>query len=172
MKLKPLLDVYTGPYKDKYRFWTGLRLIIHLCLTVLFALTSGTYSYINNYIICVTVFFLTSITISQRNLRLRYREMLSYINLFLLALLSPVNPAIIAIVSVSVEMLVFTITVAVSIYMVCKRIWPGMCHTCGKCNLKLGVPFCSSGTQRQRHQLLPVDTEAVVRKREPMIFEN
>ena len=25
VRLKPLLDVYTGPYRDKHRFWTGLR---------------------------------------------------------------------------------------------------------------------------------------------------
>ena len=79
VRLKPLLDVYTGPYKDKFRFWTGLRLVIHLYLTVLFALTSGTYSVVNNYIICITVVFLISITISQRSIRLRYQEMLSYI---------------------------------------------------------------------------------------------
>ena len=183
VRLKPLLDVYTGLYKDKYRFWTGLRLIIHLGLTILFALTSGAYSYINNYIICVTVFFLTSITISQKNLRLRYREMLSYINLFLLAILSAMfsfsqsalPPNTIATISVSVEVLLFTITVGVNIYnMVCKRTWPGMCRTCSKCNLKLRVP---RHTQHQDQPLVPVNGDRaqspddVVKERESMIFE-
>ena len=183
VRLKPLLDVYTGLYKDKYRFWTGLRLIVHLGLTILFALTSGTYSYINNYIICVTVFFLTSITISQKNLRLRYREMLSYINLFLLAVLSAMfsfsqsalPPNTIATISVSVEVLLFTITVGVNIYnMVCKRTWPGMCRTCSKCNLKLRVP---RHTQHQDQLLVPVNGDRaqspddVVKERESMIFE-
>ena len=181
VRLKPLLDVYTGLYKDKYRFWTGLRLIIHLGLTILFALTSGAYSYINNYIICVTVFFLTSITISQKNLRLRYREMLSYINLFLLAVLSAMfsfsqstlPPNMIATISVSVEVLLFTITVGVNIYnMVCKRTWPGMCHTCSKCNLKLRVP---RHTQHQDQPLVNGDRaqspDDVVKERESMIFE-
>ena len=27
-KFKPLLDVYCGPYKDKYRYWTGLYLLM------------------------------------------------------------------------------------------------------------------------------------------------
>ena len=27
-KLKLLLDAYTGPYKDRYRFWTGFLLIV------------------------------------------------------------------------------------------------------------------------------------------------
>ena len=185
VRLKPLLDVYTGPYKDKYRFWTGLRLIVHLCLTVLFALTSGTYSYVNNYIICVTVFFLTSITISQRNLRLRYREMLSYINLFLLAVLSamfsfnqstlPMDSNMITIISVSVEVLLFTTTVGVNIYNICKKRWPGMCRTCDKCNMKLRVPHLR---QHQHQPLVPVNADRaqspddhVVNERESMIFE-
>ena len=185
VRLKPLLDVYTGPYKDKYRFWTGLRLIVHLCLTVLFALTSGTYSYVNNYIICVTVFFLTSITISQRNLCLRYREMLSYINLFLLAVLSamfsfnqsalPVGSNTITIISVSVEVLLFTTTVGVNIYNICKKRWPGMCRTCGKCNMKLRV---SRLRQHQHQPLVPVNADRaqspddhMVNERESMIFE-
>ncbi len=34
-KLKPLLDAYGGPFKDQYRFWFGLRLLVLtvMCLT-------------------------------------------------------------------------------------------------------------------------------------------
>ena len=34
-KLKPFLDVYGGPFKDKYRYWFGLRLVIlaGMCLS-------------------------------------------------------------------------------------------------------------------------------------------
>ena len=136
VRLKPLLDVYTGPYRDKHRFWTGLRLIIHLCLTLLFALTNGMYSVVNNYIICVTVFFLTSITINQRKIRLRYQEMLSYINLFMLALLSAVFGtqslqhivplSYITTVSVAIEILLFIVVVTVQ---VCQAIHK-MCCCC------------------------------------------
>ena len=31
-KLKPLFDAYTGPYKDRYRFWTGFLLIVRTIL--------------------------------------------------------------------------------------------------------------------------------------------
>ena len=37
-KLKPIFDAYTGPYKDKYRFWTGLLLLVRCVLFVTFAL--------------------------------------------------------------------------------------------------------------------------------------
>ena len=36
-KLKPLFDSYAGPYKDKYRFWTGMLLVARTLLMLLFA---------------------------------------------------------------------------------------------------------------------------------------
>ena len=33
-KLKPFFDAYTGPYKDRYHFWTGFLLIIRIVLFV------------------------------------------------------------------------------------------------------------------------------------------
>ena len=35
-KFKPLFDAYGGPYKDKYRFWTGVTLMVRLTVTVTF----------------------------------------------------------------------------------------------------------------------------------------
>ena len=41
-KLKPLFDAYTGPYKDKHRYWTGLLLLIRIGLFIVFSTnTSG-----------------------------------------------------------------------------------------------------------------------------------
>ena len=37
VKLKPLFDAYTGPYQDKYRFWTGLLLLLRGALFFVFA---------------------------------------------------------------------------------------------------------------------------------------
>ena len=36
-KLKPLFDAYTGPYRDKYRFWTGFLLLVRSILFFIFA---------------------------------------------------------------------------------------------------------------------------------------
>ena len=33
-KLKPFFDTYTGPYKDKARFWTGLLLLVRIILLI------------------------------------------------------------------------------------------------------------------------------------------
>ena len=37
-KLKPLFDAYTGPCKDRYRFWTGFLLIVRTILFLIFTL--------------------------------------------------------------------------------------------------------------------------------------
>ena len=41
-KLKPLFDAYTGPYKDKHCYWTGLLLLVRIGLFIVFSTnTSG-----------------------------------------------------------------------------------------------------------------------------------
>ena len=37
-KLKPVFDAYAGPYKDRYRMWTGLLLVTRTFLIILFSL--------------------------------------------------------------------------------------------------------------------------------------
>ena len=37
-KLHPLIDTYTGPYKIKHRYWTGLLLLVRVCLFLVFSL--------------------------------------------------------------------------------------------------------------------------------------
>ena len=36
-KLKPLLDAYQGPYRDRFRYWTGLMLAVRIFLFTIFA---------------------------------------------------------------------------------------------------------------------------------------
>ena len=40
IKLQPLFDAYTGPYKIKHRYWTGLLLLIRVCLFLVFSLNT------------------------------------------------------------------------------------------------------------------------------------
>ena len=35
-KIKPLLDAYQGPYRDKFRYWTGLLLLVRIVLFTIF----------------------------------------------------------------------------------------------------------------------------------------
>ena len=36
-RIKPLLDAYQGPYRDRFRFWTGLMLVMRAILFITFA---------------------------------------------------------------------------------------------------------------------------------------
>lgn len=36
-RIWPLIDAYQGPYKAKYRYWTGIMLVIHLILFIVFS---------------------------------------------------------------------------------------------------------------------------------------
>ena len=37
VNLKPLLDAYQGPYKDRFHYWTGMMLVICIALFIVFA---------------------------------------------------------------------------------------------------------------------------------------
>ena len=39
-KLKPFFDAYTGPYRDRYRFWPGLLLLLLCILIIIFSLNN------------------------------------------------------------------------------------------------------------------------------------
>ena len=58
-KLKPFFDAYTGPYKDKYHFWTGFLLIIRISLFVVIALKTSKGPILNLTLIGVTTSLLS-----------------------------------------------------------------------------------------------------------------
>ena len=57
-KLKPILDAYTGPYKDKYRFWTGLLLLTRLTLLLAYSVNSLGDAYLNVFLTGIVVIIL------------------------------------------------------------------------------------------------------------------
>ena len=52
-KLKPVFDAYAGPYKDKYRFWTGMLLVVRTLLILLFTINTAGALEVNLLIILV-----------------------------------------------------------------------------------------------------------------------
>ena len=57
-KLKPVFDSYAGPYKDKYRFWTGMLLVVRSLLIILFTINTAGSVDINLLIISMVSFAL------------------------------------------------------------------------------------------------------------------
>ena len=54
-RLQPLFDAYTGPYKIKHRYWTGLLLLIRVCLFLVFSFNTNGNPLINMLAISVSM---------------------------------------------------------------------------------------------------------------------
>ena len=57
-KLKPLFDAYTGPYKAKHRYWTGLLLLVRIILLIIFIYFQSCDSSVNLLAITASTFIL------------------------------------------------------------------------------------------------------------------
>ena len=84
-RLKPLLDAYTGPYKNKYHFWTGFLLLVRIALFTSFTLNFNSNPSLNfTLIIVVCAVLLVAIQPGiYRNKLVGYLESLMYLNLIL-----------------------------------------------------------------------------------------
>ena len=132
-RLKPFLDAYTGPYKDKYRYWTGLLLIIRLLLTTVFSYTTGTIPIINIYITVFIAGLLIHLLAKEvyRKKILNVLELFYMTNLCITALsiafmnqfqssFGTTSKTVMTALSVSLSMTAFLITVIAHIYIVMK----------------------------------------------------
>ena len=179
VRLKPLIDAYTGPFKDKYRVWTGLCLIVRLMLTVVFSFTTTLQSKLNNYIILLTVVaMIVFIAVSGRvykDKRVTLLEMFSYVNIICLCVMTllftddsyshvvPIN--VIVNVSVSIEILLFVVIVTVHCYLAFKKVLPNCKLCCKTCVLS-----------EDELPLIAGDTEEgcpahVIARREELIYD-
>ena len=125
VKLKPLIDAYTGPYKDEYRFWTGLGLMVRVVLTVVFAYTSKQATSLNNCFILLTILPLVGNRVYRHNY-ISVIEIFSHTNLFLLALVTIAlcasdaddeSVSLATTVSVALEAILFLVIVIVHVIM-------------------------------------------------------
>ena len=127
-KFKPLLDAYGGPYKDKYRFWTGVTLMLRLILTVTFSFTVGRLVIINAFIIItVVVGILTLWTFPAKGVYKKfYMSLLEAFYLINISVLSTVTLAIASlgsrnyqiatIISVSISLMACLATMALHLW--------------------------------------------------------
>ena len=58
VSLKPVLDAYGGPYKDKYRPWTGVLLLVRVKLALITSLSDSKFASIGA-LMCVMVILIT-----------------------------------------------------------------------------------------------------------------
>ena len=173
IKLKPFIDAYTGPYKDKYRYWTGLLLIIRLLLTTVFSYTTGTIPQINNYIIAVVaaVLLYHSRNVYRAN-KLNILEAFYFINLGVMAQLNAVSVGmnlhisnVVTSISISLSMIPFIVIIAL----------PAITKVARYFNLRCSC-ITERGDEEERKPLLINEEELhsptrIVMRRESMIFD-
>ena len=91
-RLKPFFDAYTGPYKTRYRFWTGLLLLARCLFFTMFSLHPLNYVHLKLLLTTLMCFVLLSLMTSfygvYRRLHLNLLEMLAFFNLGVLSSLS------------------------------------------------------------------------------------
>ena len=173
VKLKPFIDAYTGPYKDKYRYWTGLLLIVRLLLTTVFSYTTAIVPQINNYIIAVITAVLLYLSRGvYRDRRLDILEAFYLINLFVMAQLNTlsyitilhITSTTVTAVSISLSLASFGCMIAIGILTQIKA--------------KYGLHFCTNKRLEIRAEeeepLLNDDLHSpsrIVMTRESLIFD-
>lgn len=67
-KLKPVFDSYAGPYKDRYRVWTGLLLVTRTLLIVLFSFNISNSPDFNLFVILMVSLILLLLTAISRGI--------------------------------------------------------------------------------------------------------
>ena len=117
-KFKPLFDAYTGPYKDKHRYWTGLLLLVRAILFLVFSVNVFGDPTINLFTIILTIFIVfLYVSMSQHVYKVKYLNMLEYsfyLNLGITStasLYSPKNLTALTYTSVGIAFVTFCVIV-------------------------------------------------------------
>ena len=88
-KLHPLFDAYTGPFKIKHRYWTGLLLLVRVCLFLIFSLNSLGDPTINHLaVVAVSFCLLTYISLVGGIYKLWSLNLLENVSILNLGVLS------------------------------------------------------------------------------------
>ena len=123
VRIKPLLDAYTGPYRDKHRYWTGFMLLTRVALFIVFAANSTGDSRFNLLAINIVT---AGVLVLQKIVGKLYRrtingtfEVLHLLNLLIISTTTlflqgrhfhPMAQEIVACITVSFSLLLFTVT--------------------------------------------------------------
>ena len=87
-RLMPLFDAYTGPYKHKHRYWTGLLLLIRVVYLMIFTLNTTNNPAINLLTISVITFVISLYFCYMQIYKNMFNTILEIISLLNIGLLS------------------------------------------------------------------------------------
>ena len=175
LKLLPFIDAYTGPYKERYRSWTGLLLIVRLLLTVVFIYTSGSLHFLNDYIIALVemiILYILRDNVYCKGL-LSILEQSFHINLFILALTNffisqttyKVYVSFITATSIAVAIVTFIVTIVCHLYIKTKGI---QCYK--QKQTAETLPFLNNSDNNTQDDEL-YSPSITIKRRESLIFD-
>ena len=138
-RIRPILDAYQAPYKDKHRYWTGLLLCFRCALFLVFAFNTRADPSLNLLAISSVAFGLTLVTrytgAVYKRLYVDILEASFILNLGILAVATyyvklaevPVSQAAVAYTSVGIA---FTTFIGVLLYHTYEQVWPKLQQRC------------------------------------------
>ena len=90
IRFKPIFDAYGGPYKDKYRFWTGLLLVVRLVLLFVVSFSNNRDNVITAVITSVAVLLALSLSFwgVYKNRLINFSELFFFILLITMSALA------------------------------------------------------------------------------------
>ena len=173
-KLKPFFDAFSGPFKDKYRFWPGLLLVVRLVLLLVVSFNNNASitaaAITTNTAILFTLF--ASFGGIYKKLHINIFELCFLFLLTVMAAFSTSNDKVTTGLGLFIAFIVFVVIVTYHCYLRMKN-WTVMVNVRDKL-LKnrrgpepLVGPSCDDARMAQSR---PV--KSVVTIREPLIFEN
>ena len=173
VKLKPFIDAYHGPFKDKYRYWSGLLLIIRTILSALFSYTTGEKILANNYIIIIVVgFLILTGNDVYKDKRLNVLELFFYINLGMTSVLNALSDhmelsisTIVNIVSVSISLVVFICIVMRHVYVIVKKKWKINFESCNRRQV------FDEDSETSDNESMTYSPSRTINRRESLIFD-
>ena len=129
VRIKPLLDAYTGPYRDKHRYWTGFMLLTRVTLFIIFAANTTGDPKLN--LLAITI-ITAGVLVLRNYVGYIYRrtsngtlEVLHLLNLLVISVVTlflqgrhsfSLAQEIVACVTVSFSLLLFTVTACLQVW--------------------------------------------------------
>ena len=171
-KLKPLFDCYAGPYKDRYRYWSGVLICVRFPLYMLFASTDTINFRLLGIVIAVLLYCLLLCSLSvYKNWSCLVLETFFHLNLLAITITYLFDPSpktslpVYAIVQIGIggAFVCFVVIVIAHIAMILNE----KGYKCGKVSQKKGTYNAAAV------EMDPLDlTPAFAQLREPLMDEH
>ena len=178
-RLMPLFDAYTGPYKHKHRYWTGLLLLTRILFILIFSLNISNNPSINLLAIAVTSSTILAYLCFMRVYKNLLHNILEALSVFNLGLLSVAtlyqisngeNNALITHVSTGVA---FIMSICITLYHCVERLLS--LRIAKLIRSQIGTHMCKKIANTEHIQPLPKQpkvTHTSIELTEPLIFQD